>query len=207
MAAFLTVVRLDKPIESLDDLSNQFKVKYSTLNASTLATYFQRMCEIENRIYDSWMQTILDTSIRATETAKFAVWSDPVGDKYKKIWRVIQDTGMPNSIKEAVERVRKSTPDDAFAFLGDGPELRYLELMSCDLKTVGEDFAVRTKAIPLQEGSPLKEMLDDACVLNSMNNFRKTKPSVALISESSNCIIDDSWIRCRRSGGIVMNVT
>lgn len=163
LAAFLTVTRLDKPIESLDDLSNQFKIKYSVLNASTIAAYFQRMSDVEERINEIWSTTVsMNMSLKVSERSQFAVWDDPVGDKYQKMWRVIQDTGMPSTIKEGIERVRRSTPDDGFAYLGDGPEIRYLELTSCDLRKVGKDFALRSKAIVLQEDSPLKELLDDA---------------------------------------------
>lgn len=126
-----------------------------------MMAYFQRMYDVEARINDIWLHMSLNTTSTQAEKSKFSVWKDPIGDKYSKIWRVIQDTGMPGTMTEAVERVRNSTTDNAFAFLGDGPELRYLELMSCDLKTVGKDFALRFKAIPLQEGSPLKDMMDD----------------------------------------------
>lgn len=72
---------------------------------------------------------------------------------------------MPGSMQEAVERILESTPDNGYAVLRDGPELRYWELMSCDLKTIGGDFALRSRALLIQEGSPLKAQLDDAWVL------------------------------------------
>ena len=52
LAAFLTVSRLETPIESLDDLSKQFKVQYAPENGSVAMTYFQRMAEIEYRFYE-----------------------------------------------------------------------------------------------------------------------------------------------------------
>lgn len=162
MAAFLTVTRLDKPIESLDDLCNQFKIKYSPLNGSQTELYLKRMFEIETRLNAIWMNMVLNFSLSSHERSKFSVWNDPVGDKYRKIWRVISDTKMPGNMQEAVERIRKSTPDDGFAVLRDGPELRYWELMSCDLKTIGRDFGLKYRALMVQEGSPLKAQLDDA---------------------------------------------
>lgn len=127
-----------------------------------MAAYFQRMSEVEDRINEIWKTIAMNLSLTVSERSKYAVWNDPIGDKYKKLWRVIQEAGMPNTMNEAVDRVRQSTPDNGFAFLGDGTELRYLELTSCDLKTVGKDFALRIKAIPIQESSALKELLDDA---------------------------------------------
>lgn len=52
LAAFLTVSRLDTPIESLDDLSKQYKIQYAPLNGSSAMTYFERMADIEARFYE-----------------------------------------------------------------------------------------------------------------------------------------------------------
>lgn len=52
LAAFLTVSRLDTPIESLDDLSKQYKITYAPLNGSAAMMYFQRMADIEARFYE-----------------------------------------------------------------------------------------------------------------------------------------------------------
>ncbi|ROT67736.1 ionotropic glutamate receptor subunit [Penaeus vannamei] len=52
LAAFLTVSRLDTPIESLDDLSNQYKVQYAPMNGTSTMTYFERMAYIEKKFYE-----------------------------------------------------------------------------------------------------------------------------------------------------------
>ena len=49
---FSLVSRLDTPIESLDDLSNQYKVQYSPMNATSTMTYFERMAYIEKKFYE-----------------------------------------------------------------------------------------------------------------------------------------------------------
>lgn len=51
LAAFLTVSRLDTPIESLDDLAKQFKTKYAPEQSTATETYFQRMADIEEMFY------------------------------------------------------------------------------------------------------------------------------------------------------------
>ena len=51
LAAFLTVTRLETPISSLDDLSKQQSVKYGPMNGTSALVYFQRMAQIEDRIY------------------------------------------------------------------------------------------------------------------------------------------------------------
>jgi hypothetical protein len=52
LAAFLTVSRLDSPVNSLDDLSTQYKVQYAPQNGTDVATYFERMAYIEKRFYE-----------------------------------------------------------------------------------------------------------------------------------------------------------
>ncbi|GFX39576.1 ionotropic receptor 25a [Trichonephila clavipes] len=52
LAAFLTVSRLDSPIESLDDLAKQYKIKYAPQESTSAATYFERMAYIEEKFYE-----------------------------------------------------------------------------------------------------------------------------------------------------------
>lgn len=52
LAAFLTVSRLDSPVNSLDDLATQYKVQYAPQNGTDVATYFERMAYIEKRFYE-----------------------------------------------------------------------------------------------------------------------------------------------------------
>lgn len=72
LAAFLTVSRLDTPIESLDDLSQQYKIQYATLKGSSAYDYFSRMAAIEQRFYE-WVfpQTPSDPSPRNVTGANF----------------------------------------------------------------------------------------------------------------------------------------
>ena len=51
LAAFLTVSRLETPVESLEDLSKQYKIQYSPLNGSDAMVYFERMAYIEEKFY------------------------------------------------------------------------------------------------------------------------------------------------------------
>jgi len=45
--------------------------------------------------------------------------------------------------------------------IGDASDLRYQVLMSCDLQVVGDEFSRKPYAIPVQQGSPLKDQLTD----------------------------------------------
>ncbi|XP_063876417.1 ionotropic receptor 25a-like isoform X2 [Scylla paramamosain] len=169
LAAFLTVSRLDTPIESLDDLSKQYKVQYAPLNGSSTQTYFERMAYIEHKFYEIWKDMSLNDSMSPVERAKLAVWDYPVSDKYTKMWQSMQEAGLPTSLAGAVERVRKSTSSsEGFAYIGDATDIRYLELTSCDLQIVGEEFSRKPYAVAVQQGSPLKDQFNDA-ILKLLN--------------------------------------
>lgn len=106
MAAFLTVSRLDTPVESLDDLSKQYKILYAPLNGSSAMTYFERMADIERRFYEIWKDMSLNDSLTPVERSKLAVWDYPVSDKYTKMWQAMKEAGLPNSLEDAVGKVR-----------------------------------------------------------------------------------------------------
>ncbi|XP_071516701.1 ionotropic receptor 25a isoform X2 [Panulirus ornatus] len=163
LAAFLTVSRLDTPIESLDDLSNQYKVQYAPMNGSSTMTYFERMAYIEKKFYEIWKDMSLNDSMSDVERAKLAVWDYPVSDKYTKMWQSMQEAGLPQTFESALERVRKSTSSsEGFAYLGDATQIRYAILTSCDMMSVGDEFSRKPFAIAVTKGSPLKDQLSGA---------------------------------------------
>lgn len=52
LAAFLTVSRLEIPIETLEDLSKQYKIQYAPVINSSAYIYFKRMANIEWKFYE-----------------------------------------------------------------------------------------------------------------------------------------------------------
>lgn len=61
----------------------------------------------------------LNDSLNEVERAKLAVWDYPVSDKYTKMWQAMKEAHLPNTIEEALKRVRDSkTSSDGFAYLG-----------------------------------------------------------------------------------------
>ncbi|XP_017786976.1 PREDICTED: ionotropic receptor 25a [Nicrophorus vespilloides] len=169
LAAFLTVSRLDTPVESLDDLSKQYKIQYAPLNGSSAMTYFERMADIELRFYEIWKDMSLNDSLTDVERAKLAVWDYPVSDKYTKMWQAMKEATLPNTLDEAVKRVRESrSSSEGFAFLGDATDIKYLTLTNCDLQMVGEEFSRKPYAIAVQQGSPLRDQFNTA-ILQLLN--------------------------------------
>lgn len=159
-AAFLTVSQLEAPIESLDDLVKQYKVSYATqLNSGPMA-YFQTMAKIEETFYEIWKSMAFNKSATIQDRARLAVFDYPISTKYTKMWQAMQEAGFPATIQEAVARIRNSSQN--FALVGDATDIRYHVMSSCDLKFVGEEFNGQPFAIAVQQGSPLREQINQA---------------------------------------------
>ncbi|GBL73770.1 Ionotropic receptor 25a [Araneus ventricosus] len=169
LAAFLTVSRLDSPIESLDDLAKQYKIKYAPQESTSAATYFERMAYIEEKFYEIWKNMSLDDSLNETERAKLAVWDYPVSDKYTKIWWTMKETGMPKTFEEGIDKVLASKgSQEGFAFIADSTQVKYAVMTNCELISVGSEFSRKPLALAVQQGSPLKDQLSSA-ILKLLN--------------------------------------
>jgi ionotropic kainate glutamate receptor 2 len=59
LAAFLTVERMDSPIESAEDLAKQTKIKYGALRGGSTAAFF-RVSEAANRAYRNSLYRLLN---------------------------------------------------------------------------------------------------------------------------------------------------
>ena len=107
------------------------------------------------------------------------------------MWYTMQRYGLPKNMEEALELVRASpTQTEGFALLADATDVRYciyfnnvlggvcecikdnifvcihssryLAMTNCDLQMVGEEFSRKPYALAVQQGSPLKDSLNDA---------------------------------------------
>ncbi|CAK9805963.1 Ionotropic receptor 25a [Anthophora quadrimaculata] len=165
LAAFLTVSRLEIPIETLEDLSKQYKIQYAPVLNSPAYTYFKRMAAIEWRFYDIWKEMSLNDSLSEVERADLAVWDYPVSDKYTKMLQAMEEAGFPASQEEALRRVRRLDSNNEFAYIEDSTTIKYLTMTNCDLVQVGEDFSRKPYAIAVQQGSPLKDQFNNAILI------------------------------------------
>ncbi|KOC68268.1 Glutamate receptor, ionotropic kainate 3 [Habropoda laboriosa] len=165
LAAFLTVSRLEIPIETLEDLSKQYKIQYAPVLNSPAYTYFKRMAAIEWRFYDIWKEMSLNDSLSEVERAELAVWDYPVSDKYTKMLQAMEEAGFPATQEDAVRRVRRVDSNNEFAYIEDSTTIKYLTMTNCDLVQVGEDFSRKPYAIAVQQGSPLKDQFNNAILI------------------------------------------
>ena len=77
----------------------------------------------------------------------------------------MKNSEMPMNLDEAVAKVRESnSSQDGYALIGDATDVRYLAMTNCDLQMVGEEFSKKPYALAVQQGSSLKDQLDDAYV-------------------------------------------
>jgi len=170
LAAFLTVSRLETPIESLDDLAKQFKTKYAPQQDTATQTYFKRMADIEDRFYSLWKDMSMNSSLGVVERAKLAVWDYPVSDKFTAMWTSMAESGFPATFQDATSRVKTPLADEEdFAFIGDATQNKYAVLTNCDFWEVGEEFSRKPYALAVQQGQvALRNELSDA-VLKLLN--------------------------------------
>lgn len=152
LAAFLTVSRLDIPIENLDDLVKQYKIKYAPVDGTAEQTYFERMAYIEEIFYNIWKDMSLNSSLSEEERSKFAVWDYPISDKYTKIWTQIQQVGLPVDIEAGIKRVKNSNLDDGFALLADANLVKHAVMTDCSFKSVGDEFSRKPIALGVRKG-------------------------------------------------------
>lgn len=61
-----------------------------------------------------WMDLTLTENMSGYERSELAVWRYPIGDKYTKMWKAMQEAGLPLNLQDAVERVLASTNEFAF---------------------------------------------------------------------------------------------
>ena len=78
------------------------------------------------------------------------------------MWIKIKPTVYSN-LDEAVAKVQSSPNETAgYALMADATDVRYLAMTNCDLQMVGREYAMKPYALAVQQGSPLKEKLDEA---------------------------------------------
>lgn len=111
LAAFLTVSRLDHPINDFNELTRQYKVKYAPFEGSSTKTYFERMARIEEKFYQVWKDLSLNDDLDEDERAKLAVWDYPITDRFTKIWAAMTEASSHVGYNEAIFKVKSSGND------------------------------------------------------------------------------------------------
>ncbi|KAI5738536.1 hypothetical protein M8J77_008175 [Diaphorina citri] len=151
LAAFLTVERMQSPVQSLEQLARQSRINYTVVDNSNAHEYFKNMKHAEDIIYRVWKEITLNAS---NDQKKFRVWDYPVKEQYGQILEAIEKTGPVPDAKTGFDKVLESEQGE-FALIHDSAEIKYEVSKNCNLTEVGELFAEQPYSIAVQQGSEL----------------------------------------------------
>ncbi|CAG9763323.1 unnamed protein product [Ceutorhynchus assimilis] len=155
LAAFLTVERMQAPVQSLEQLARQSRINYTVVQSSDTHQYFINMKFAEDTLYRMWKELTLNAS---TDDTRYRVWDYPIREQYGHILLAINDS---NPVANASEGFRLTNEhlDADFAFIHDSSEIKYEISKNCNLTEVGEVFAEKPYAVAVQQGSHLQDDL------------------------------------------------
>ncbi|XP_078050194.1 ionotropic receptor 8a isoform X2 [Augochlora pura] len=153
LAAFLTVERMQTPVQSLEQLARQSRINYTVLANSSVHQYFKNMKKAEFKLYTVWKEITLNST---SDQAEYRVWDYPIKEQYGHILQAIMQVGPVKSSEEGFRKVIESESSE-FAFIHDSSEIKYEVTRNCNLTEVGEVFAEQPYAIAVQQGSHLQE--------------------------------------------------
>ncbi|KAM7073985.1 glutamate receptor ionotropic, delta-1 isoform 2-T2 [Molossus nigricans] len=132
LAAFLTVSRMDNPIRTFQDLSQQVELPYGTVRDSAVYEYFR------------------------------AKGTNPLeqDSTFAELWRTIsKNGGADNCVASASEGIRKAKKGN-YAFLWDVAVVEYAALTDddCSVTVVSNSVSSKGYGIALQHGSPYRDL-------------------------------------------------
>lgn len=152
LAAFLTVERMQTPVQSLDQLARQSRINYTVVKGSDTHKYFINMKFAEDTLYRMWKELTLNST---SDQIQYRVWDYPIKEQYGHILMAINSSNPVPDAAEGFYQVNKHTNAD-FAFIHDSAEIKYEISKSCNLTEVGEIFAEQPYALAIQQGSQLQ---------------------------------------------------
>ncbi|XP_043249876.1 ionotropic receptor 25a [Colletes gigas] len=153
LAAFLTVERMQTPVQSLEQLARQSRINYTVLANSSVHQYFMNMKNAEDKLYTVWKEITLNST---SDQVEYRVWDYPIKEQYGHILQAITQVGPVASAEEGFRKVIESENSE-FAFIHDSSAIKYEVTRNCNLTEVGEVFAEQPYAIAVQQGSHLQE--------------------------------------------------
>ncbi|GLV32024.1 Ionotropic receptor 8a [Carabus blaptoides fortunei] len=158
LAAFLTVERMQSPVQSLEQLAKQSRINYTVKAESWAHQYFINMKFAEDTLYRLWKELTLNASTAETQ---YRVWDYPIREQYGHILLAINDTIPVDNATQGFQKVVDHIDAD-FAFIHDASEIKYEISRNCNLTEIGEVFAERPYAVAVQQGSHMSDELSKA---------------------------------------------
>ena len=82
LAAFLTVERMQTPVQSLDQLARQSRINYTVVEGSDTHKYFINMKFAEDTLYRMWKELTLNST---SDQTQYRVWDYPIKGSKQRI--------------------------------------------------------------------------------------------------------------------------
>ncbi|XP_023248362.1 uncharacterized protein LOC106639596 [Copidosoma floridanum] len=101
LAAFLTVERMQSPVQSLEQLARQSRINYTVLKNSTVHQYFKNMKSAEERLYQVWKELTLNST---SDQVEYRVWDYPIKEQYGHILQAITAAGPVKTVEEGFRK-------------------------------------------------------------------------------------------------------
>lgn len=152
LAAFLTVERMQTPVQSLDQLARQSRINYTVVESSDTHKYFINMKFAEDTLYRMWKELTLNST---SDQTQYRVWDYPIKEQYGHILLAINASNPVENASVGFQNVKEHINAD-YAFIHDSAEVKYEISRSCELIEVGEIFAEQPYALAIQQGSQLQ---------------------------------------------------
>ncbi|XP_059612709.1 glutamate receptor 2 [Phlebotomus argentipes] len=188
LAAFLTVERMQTPVQSLEQLARQSRINYTVVQGSDTHSYFINMKFAEDTLYRVWKEITLNST---SDQSQYRVWDYPIKEQYGNILLAINSTGPVVDAKEGFREVNEHINAD-FAFIHDSAEIKYEITRSCNLTEVGEEFGKQPYSIAVQQGSNLQDELSKTLLeLQKDRVFENLKAKYWNSSAKGQCSDDD----------------
>ncbi|XP_050430307.1 ionotropic receptor 25a [Adelges cooleyi] len=153
LAAFLTVERMQTPVQSLQQLARQSRINYSVVDSSTAHQFFKNMKMAEDILYNVWKEIALNQTNHRDD---FRVWDYPIKEEYGQILAAIERTGTVPNRSVGYQMVLDNEYGE-FALIHDSSDIKYEVYNNCNLTEIGETFAERPYSIAVQQGSLIQE--------------------------------------------------
>ncbi|XP_026471820.1 uncharacterized protein LOC113376108 [Ctenocephalides felis] len=120
LAAFLTVERMQAPVQSLEQLARQSRINYTVVANSDTHRYFINMKFAEDTLYRVWKEITLNST---SDQTQYRVWDYPIKEQYGHILMAI-NSSMPVE-NATVGFLKVNQHEDAdFAFIHDSAEIK-----------------------------------------------------------------------------------
>ncbi|XP_013108762.2 ionotropic receptor 25a [Stomoxys calcitrans] len=200
LAAFLTVERMQTPVQSLEQLARQSRINYTVVHESDTHQYFINMDFAEKTLYRMWKELSLNAS---RDFHKFRVWDYPIKEQYGRILMAINSSMPVKDVEEGFRKVNERESAD-YAFIHDSSEIKYEITRNCNLTEVGEVFAEQPYAVAVQQGSHLGDPIGYAILELQKDRYFEELKAKYWNRSHSNCPLseEEQGITLESLGGV-----